>query len=54
MCIINHWPGNWECFMDARSASQGLGPSVRSPEFRFGSSVRRENRPRAFGLFPPV
>lgn len=39
MCIINHWLDNWECFMDARSASQGLGPSVLSPELRFGSSV---------------
>lgn len=29
MCIINHWPDNWECFMNARSASQGFGPSVR-------------------------
>lgn len=28
MCILNHWLDNWECFMNARSASQGLGPSV--------------------------
>lgn len=28
MCIINHWLDNWECFMNARLASQGLGPSV--------------------------
>lgn len=38
MCIINHGLDNWECFMNARSASQALGPSVWSPEHQEGES----------------
>lgn len=38
MCTINHWLDNWECFMNARSASQGLGPSVWSPVHQEGES----------------
>lgn len=28
MCIIHYWLDNWEGFVNARSASQGLGPCV--------------------------
>lgn len=44
ICFINPWLDSWECFMCARSASQGWGSSVwsshRTKGLRFGSWVR--------------
>lgn len=56
ICSINPWLDSWECFMCARSASQGWGSRVwssdRTKGLHFGSWVRRENHTTLSGPFP--